>query len=350
MESDNTTHATTLGSHLVSIEEMLHTLQKAHKEGSLTPVALYQAMQKEFTYTTRDFPPERSGAITESYAADLLAGYWRRVEKRKVAAPIGMKAFDDALGGGFQAQRLVTLLGAPGSGKTSFANQVAEQIAHEHPVFYVTSEDVPDVLLAKTLARVGKIQYSAVLYGWETHKDDINQAIKVVAERPSARLLRYLDVTAGMISLNEMRDRAVAHFEGKTGPGLIVVDYLQKMARATRESSGTRELREAVTFLTERLRAIACELNCTVLAIASMNRASGYNKNNDALAASKESGDVEYTSDTLMALIDGDAGRQESYVSKTLRIDKNRQGATKSIDLLWDANHQQFLPVSKEGR
>src|SRR5260370_41970465 len=97
------------------------------------------------------------------------------------------------------------------------------------------------------------------------------------------------------------------------------------------------------------MRAIACELNCTVLAVASMNRASGYNKNNDALAASKESGDVEYTSDILMALIDGDAKKQESYVPRTLRIDKNRQGTTRAIDLLWNADHQQFRPVSKEG-
>ncbi len=72
MESDNTYHATTLEKHLVSIEEMLHTLHAAHNADTLTPAAFYQAMQKEFAY----IPPERSGAITECSTAELLAGYW----------------------------------------------------------------------------------------------------------------------------------------------------------------------------------------------------------------------------------------------------------------------------------
>jgi replicative DNA helicase len=157
------------------------------------------------------------------------------------------------------------------------------------------------------------------------------------------------------ISMNELRDRARSHFEGKSGPGLIVVDYLQRMARATRDTVGVKELREAVTFLTERLRSLACELDCTVLAVASMNRQSGYGKNGDtsALSAAKESGDIEYTADVIMALVEDSSNKRTTaswLKPRVLRIDKNRLGETTTIDLDWYADRQQFSETDKEGR
>jgi replicative DNA helicase len=254
----------------------------------------------------------------------------------------------------FQAKRLVALLGAPGSGKTSLANQIAETVARKRPVLYVTSEDSPDVLIAKTLSRIGDVKYSAVLYGWtgDAFEKPTKQAIEMWKASPSSTNLHYLDVTSGRISMEEVRERAKAHFEGKPGPGLIVIDYLQRMARAIRENTNIKELREAVTTLTERLRAIACDLDCTVLAVASMNRASGYNRNNDALSASKESGDVEYTCDVLMALTD-DSTEKEKKSSATptriLRIDKNRQGEVTTLRLNWIPDRQTFAdPNARE--
>jgi replicative DNA helicase len=351
--SDNTAHAITITDHLQSLKTLLLQLQEAHRLGTLKPETMRRDLAELAANFKRDFPDESTLAVTESSVEDLLAGYWDRVASRKVAAPTGLGDLDRALGGGFQAKRLVTLLGAPGGGKTSLANQLSERVACERPVLYVTSEDTPDVLLSKTLARIGNIDYSAVLYGWEKRRADIDRALEMLASRPSAQLLRYLDLTSGFISLDDVRDRAKAHFEGKPGPGLLVVDYLQRMARAIRESAGVKELREAVTMLTERLRAMACELDCCVLAIASMNRASGYGRNSEAsvLTSAKESGDIEFTSDILMALTeDSSAKRMTSSFTepRVLRIDKNRQGAVTSIKLDWRADRQQFTEASRD--
>lgn len=355
--SDNTDHPITIDKHLRSLRDLLVELQEAHKRDTLKPGTMRQGLIQLAANFKRDFPDERAQAVTEASVEDLLAGYWDRVAQRKDAAPTGMESLNKALGGGFQAKRLVTLLGAPGGGKTSLANQIAEHVAAERPVLYATSEDTPDVLLSKTLARVGEVDYSAVLYGWETHMTEINRARAKLAARPSAQLLHYLDLTQGIISLDDLRDRAKAHFEGKPGPGLLVVDYLQRMARAIRESAGAKELREAVTTLTERLRGMACELDCCVLAIASMNRASGYGKSSEvsALTSAKESGDIEFTSDILMALTEDTAATKRmtsSYLEpRILRIDKNRQGAVTCIKLGWQGSRQQFLPlVDDNGR
>jgi replicative DNA helicase len=350
--SDNHDHPITIGDHLQSLEETILELREAYRKDKLEPATMRRQLAQLSSNFKRDFPDEHDHTVTESSIEDLLAGYWDRVKKRNVAAPTGLHSLDMALGGGFQAKRLVTLLGAPGGGKTSLANQIAERVAEERPVLYVTSEDTPDVLLSKTLARIGDVDYGAVLYGNEKRRAEINRAIAKLAERPSASRLRYLDLTAGFISLDELRDRAQAHFQGSPGPGLLVVDYLQRMARAIRESAGVKELREAVTQLTERLRALACELDCCVLAIASMNRASGYGKNGEqsALTSAKESGDIEFTSDVLMALCeDNPVKREISFIEpRLLRIDKNRQGATKVIKLDWRGDRQQFT-IAEDG-
>jgi replicative DNA helicase len=343
----------TLDAHLESGRDLLNKLSAAHNAGTLTAGIFRREWQQVETNLNRDFPPEQSTQISESSALDLLQGYLARAQTRSVAAPTGLGGLDRAFSGGLQGKRLIVLLGAPGSGKTSLANQIAERVAMQRPALYATSEDVPDTLLAKTLARIGKIQYSAVLHGWSDHEMRIGAAIREWAELPSAQNLRYLDVTSGAISLSDLRDRAQAHFEGKPGPGLIVIDYLQRMARAIRESSGTSELREAVTLLTEKLRALACELDCTVLAVASMHRASGYGKSSDvsALSSAKESGDIEYTADVVMALTDDTTNKRavKSFLKpRTLRIDKNRLGETTALDLDWYADRQQFTEVAKE--
>src|SRR6266498_4172639 len=163
----------TLDAHLGSIQTLLHDLRRAQSEASLTPDVLAIALQQVASNFRRDFPDvdQHTGApIVERSVQELLGGYLQRVQDRRNAATTGIGALNRALNGGFPAQRLIVLLGAPGSGKTSFANQMAEHVATERPVLYVTSEDAPDILLAKTLARIGQVKYSAVLYGWNDYQ------------------------------------------------------------------------------------------------------------------------------------------------------------------------------------
>ena len=110
---------------------------------------------------------------------------------------------------------------------------------------------------------------------------------------------------------------------------MLVIDYLQRIARAIRARSGTpQDLKDVVSNLTEQLKALASELECGVIAVASQNRASGYSTANSSLSSAKESGDIEYTADVMLALGD-DMNRKRTVPYLTpvmLRIDKNRQG------------------------
>lgn len=290
---------------------------------------------------------------------DLLAAYWEHVAVRKICAPTGLASLNEALGGGLESKRLVVLLGAPGAGKTTLANQIADHVADAgRPVLYVTSEDRPHDLMAKTLARIGSVNYTVVLKGWESERAKINAALAMQAERQSSDCLRYVDASGGL-SLEAMKALAQEHFSRcvGAGSGVLVVDYLQRFARAQRDLLGaSRDLREIVSLLTERLRAIAVDLDCCVLALASQNRASGYSAGGaSALASAKESGDIEYACDVLMSISKEDESKLGSRKPGSslikpwvLRIDKNRQGQTiEKLELDWQPDRQMFTDAVK---
>lgn len=345
---------TSPGDEWTAIEEAqarFMNLVRRHAQGdkALSAQEVLREAQKWLDQAREQLTPR----LVDVSPRELMQGYWPHIAARKNCATTGLKRLDDALGGGLESERLVVLLGAPGAGKTALAHQIADHIANAgRPVLYVTSEDTPFALLAKTLARIGEINYTAVLKGWETERAKINAAIAMQRERASSDMLRYIDATQGL-TLEAMKALALAHFSRypETGQGVLVVDYLQRFARAQRDLLATgRELREVVTVLTERLRAIASELNCCVVALASQNRASGYGSGS-ALASAKESGDIEYTADVIMALVEDGARKPGASFLKPrlLRIDKNRQGAAtedRPIQLDWQGDRQRFTEAA----
>jgi replicative DNA helicase len=287
---------------------------------------------------------------------DLIASYWARVQERKEYATTGIGDLDRALSGGFDYDRLAVLLGAPGSGKTTLANQIAVHVASiRRPVLYVTSEDQPHMLLAKTIARLGKIEYAAVLRGYPSERMRIDEAMKDYGESTGARYIRYVDATQG-ITLDDIYDLAASHFKSleqeASGAPLLVIDYLQRLSRNENLSV---DARQSATVYVERLRAMACDLHCTVLALSAMNRASQYRTDNSTISSGKESGDIEYASDIIMAMgPQTDAPEPAPGMRRwVLRIDKNRQGAVtyddqNHIELDWCPIYQRFTQADKD--
>lgn len=303
---------------------------------------------------------EKSAEAETKTPPDIASGaidYWGHVAKRKTTVGTSLAGLDNILGGGLEPQRLMVVLGAPGGGKTTLVNQIAVHAANSgRPVFYVTSEDIPFVLLAKTLARQSQTNYTAVLKAYDDQRERIGLALKAYQESQAATRLRYLDATMGT-TLSTVRACAQSHFEAfkDGGSGILVIDYLQRLARSLSSyREGRQDLRLAVTALSEELRAIASGLDCCVIALAAQQReAYKTNGSRNALASGKESGDIEYTADTVMAIVDDDQRTMQVpwLQAKVLRVDKNRQGPAGDncvVNLDWYSERQQFTEAFAE--
>jgi hypothetical protein len=276
---------------------------------------------------------------------DLTGRFWEATEQRGTPVPTGIACLDTALGGGLIPGRLLGLLGGPGSGKTALANQIAETVASTaHPVVYLTLEETGMTLLAKTMSRVGDLDYGTVLHTPEQVRDQIDQTFRELKERESGRYLLYCE-DDGRTTLHTVRRVVESHFgQWPETSGLLVVDYLQHWARTTRGTahSGVRDLRAVVSTLADDLHRLAIELNCAVLMLASQNRASGYNGEH-TIASAKESGDIEYACDVMMSITpSSNAFASPGWQAYNLDIAKNRLGDKGVHALKWRGSRQEF--------
>jgi replicative DNA helicase len=282
--------------------------------------------------------------------AEIASNYYQETALWSRAAATGFDNLDRYLGGGLLPGRLTALLGAPGMGKTAFAFQMAEVIASSgRPVVYVTSEDSPHMLLCRTMARYSNLDYTGLLRGYYAESQTAS-ALLDLSDRTSSQRLLLIDSSHGAFSLDSVVERARLHFKrySADGHGVLILDYLQRLVRASQLSTDI-DLRQRVTAFTEQLRSVATELGCSLVVLSAQGRQSysGGASDKSALASAKESGDVEYTCDVLLALVEGadEPVPPQGTPAKpiVLRLDKNRQGPSgQSVKLAFDRVHQRF--------
>ena len=193
IDTKNNPHSddTTQGDKWGLIDELQALLANAHRRHERGDSLNIEDVLGETSRLLDKIRAHDGPQLVEQSVRDLLDNYWTQVAKRRDTAPTGFRTLNDILGGGFESKRLVVVLGAPNSGKTTFVHQMAVHIADAgRPVLYVTSEDSPHDLMAKTLARIGSVNYTAVKKGWETERAKISAAITMQVERKTSDLKR----------------------------------------------------------------------------------------------------------------------------------------------------------------
>ena len=132
--------------------------------------------------------------------------------------------------------------------------------------------------------------------------------------------------------------------KAKTDKCLIVVDYLQRWATGRRESD---EFRLKVSALVSELRELSLRLDSPIIVISSQNRDG---QGTPGLTSFKESGDVEYSADTAMFLVQDEA-RQRQMVKPVRAINlvvaKNRYGDIGNINLIFRPDTGRFWEAEK---
>jgi replicative DNA helicase len=160
----------------------------------------------------------------------------------------------------------------------------------------------------------------------------------------------YLDDSAGLTSA-QLRARAMEAYH-RYGCRLIVVDYLQFMRGSTKRAKESKQLE--VAEISGTMKEIAKELNVPVIALAQLNRdAEEYAQ--PKLSHLRDSGSIEQDADQVLLIHRLDKSRtnkkrdedeQERDHNTLLLLEKQRNGPTGPIKLLFDADFTLFRNVT----
>ena len=249
---------------------------------------------------------------------------------------------DKLTGGGLKKSDLIILAARPSMGKTTFAINIAANVAMNHSVLLFSLE-MSRVQIGKRLfsamSRVSAMRIqSATLTEGETKA--ITDAGKLIS-----KLKLFVDDSRG-ITLSMIRAKA-QRLKREKGLDLIIIDYLQLIQCGNRYA-GNRV--QEVSELSRGLKILAQELDVPVLVLSQLSRAVEQRADKKPLLSDlRESGSIEQDADIVMFLYREDYYDRESDTDiAEVLIAKNRNGATGSVPLRFEKEYTLFRDYTKE--
>ena len=219
----------------------------------------------------------------------------------------GFTDFDDRTAG-LQRSDLIIVAGRPSMGKTTFAMNVAENVAikSNKPVAVFSMEMPAEQLAMRMMSSLGRIDQNKVRTG-KLDDDDWPRLTSAVSMLAETKL--YIDDTGGL-SPTELRARArrLAR-ESEDGLGLIVIDYLQLM-----QVPGSKENRTAeISEISRSLKSLARELNVPIIALSQLNRSLEQRPNKRPVMSDlRESGAIEQDADVIVFIYRDEVYNEDS--------------------------------------
>ncbi len=280
---------------------------------------------------------------------EVLAESFERLEELMKSGthfrgiPSGYEELDKKLAG-FQPSNLIILAARPALGKTSFALNIAANVAikNKFSVGFFSLEMSKEELVDRLLVGVADIDAWRLKTGRLSDEDyqKITEAMGELSEAPI-----FIDDTPG-VSILEMRAKA-RKLKARNDLKLLIVDYLQLADAGRRFDSRVQE----VSFVSQGLKNLARELKIPVIAISQLSRAveqRGTKK--PQLSDLRESGSIEQDADVVLFLYQEEESEDLLDQNKRLikvSIAKHRNGPIGEIDLLFRGDRVRFYSVEK---
>ncbi len=235
---------------------------------------------------------------------------------------------------------LILIAARPGVGKTSFALNIAQNIALQKPkktIAVFSLEMSNDQLANRMLSAQSGINNMKFRNGELSDDDWVNlaQASVVLSDTDV-----YFDDTAG-ITVAQMK----AKLRRLKKLDLIIIDYLQLMSGGGRYENRTTE----VGAISRSLKIMAKEFNVPVICLSQLNRETEKTKQKPQLSNLRESGSIEQDADAIMFLWKEDDSEQNQGGIQVVKCDvaKNRHGPVGSVDLAWNPDITRFTNIAK---
>ncbi len=250
----------------------------------------------------------------------------------------GLSAVDAKITG-LNKSDLLLLAARPGMGKTSFALNVALNVAKssQKTIAVFSLEMSAEQLVTRLLASEALVENGRLKTGnlRETDWQKIADA---------ATIMNRLDIRIDdnpMLTVADMN----AKCRRLDNLGLVVIDYLQLMTSAGGKGHAGENRQQVVSDISRMLKIMAKELNVPVICLSQLSRAN--EKRDDKrpmLSDLRESGAIEQDADIVMFLYRDDYYNEDSEKHNIAEciVAKNRHGETGKVELRWVPEYTAF--------
>lgn len=314
-------------------------IELQHKSNEETPLEKAFEQLQDFICDLQ----RSSDTAGASHISDVVINLFQDIEDRsqgKVLPGIPTGFYDlDALTAGFNRNDLVIVAGRPAMGKSAFAAQVAFYLAqaYQFPVVVFSLEMSKLQIAMRALSGEAGIESGYLKTGRISNKqwEPLSKGISTLSELPvylddrPDPSLSYIESECRKIMAQERRDL-----------GLIVIDYLQLM-----DGNGGGNRNNEIEKLTRGLKRLAMKLQIPVMCLSQLSRAvESRNNKRPMLSDLRDSGGIEQDADKVIMLYRDeyyDQNTQEKGIAEII-LAKNRDGATGTIQLLFDAYLTKF--------
>lgn len=307
--------------------------------------AFVQTWVKDATTARKVEIQAQKDAYQEENAAGLIQTFWEDTATYTPPIPTGYPALDAKLGGGLYEGLYV--LGAVSSlGKTTFALQMADQIAESgRDVIIFSLEMSRAELVAKSLSRLSlqlsdnkpnnaKTDRSITdplqrRLMTEEQKDLLFNKVTPVYSRIGAHL--WINEGLGTIGTEQIGSTIEHHVQMTGAAPVVFVDYLQIIAASDPRMSD-KQITDKNVF---ELKRLSRAYKIPIITISSFNRDNYAQR--VSMSSFKESGGIEYSSDVLIGLqpqgvsFASDKGKMATNISL---VDACKNSDKRNVELL----------------
>ena len=248
---------------------------------------------------------------------------------------------------GLNRSDLILLAARPGMGKTSFALNIARNVAAAKKTVAFFSLEMTKEQLASRLLSSEALVGGTKLRTGRLAPEEWKRLIGAGDVLKNVDL--YLDDTPG-ITVPEIK----AKLRRLRGIDLVVIDYLQLMSTGRRNDNRVQEISE----ITRNLKILAKEINVPVICLSQLSRASEQRQDHrPQLSDLRDSGSIEQDADIVLFLYrEGYYDREKGAETVNAAVDqnsaecivaKNRHGETTKVQLHWQGEFMRFMGVEK---
>ncbi len=273
-----------------------------------------------------------------------LASADQKEKEQYMGIPTGFSYLDRVLSGGFHRSDLILIGARPGMGKTSFALNVARNMAVKGRKTVFFSLEMSNEQLAQRIISTEARIVSNKFRTGEISDSDWEKIGMALDHLVDAEL--YFDDTAN-ITVPEMK----ARIRRMKDVECVVIDYLQLMSDPRYKDNRVQE----ISKITRDLKLMAKDLNIPVITCSQLSRNTAKTSDHrPQLTDLRESGSIEQDADIVLMLhresyYQNDKNEEnESDVNRAeVIVAKNRHGSTETVDVAWNPEFTMFSTLER---